>query len=96
MGNTIVSGESGDFVMGYVNTSCKIAEVFSPQNGGELSDSIVQNWTLQAIECYELKQNCEQCSISKGNYSFVCQMPKVVDSLLNEYGSPGKNLVRIF
>ena len=82
--------------MGYVNGACQISEVFLPQNGGEISDSIVQNWTLQAIECYEMEQNCENCSISKGNYSFVCQMPKVVESLLKEYGAPAKNVVRIF
>ena len=70
-------------------------EIFSPQTSGELSDSIVQNWTLQAIECYELKQKCENCSILKGNYSFVCQMPRVVDALLREYGAP-ENVIRIF
>lgn len=74
--------------MCFANSACKIAEIFSPQNNGALSDSIIQNWTVQAIECYELKKCCEKCSISKGNYSFVCQMPKVVDVLLRLYGSP--------
>lgn len=82
--------------MSFANSTCKIAEIFSPQTNGELSGSIVQNWTLQAIECYELKRNCENCSIAKGSYSFICQMPKVVDLLLKEYGAPSKNLVRIF
>ncbi len=62
--------------------------VFVPQNNGELSDSILQNWTEQAIECYRLCGNCSQCSISKGNYSFVCQMSKVVKKLLNTVGQP--------
>lgn len=82
--------------MGLSRGNCKIAEIFSPQTGGELSDSITQNWTLQAIECYEIQSDCEKCSISKGNYSFICQMPKIIKSLLDEYGAPSKNLVRIF
>ncbi len=63
-------------------------ELFYPQNNGELSDSITQNWTEQAIECYMLNGNCANCSISKGHYSFVCQMPKVVDTLKILYGEP--------
>ena len=76
--------------------NCCIKDVFSPQTHGEISDSIVQNWTLQAIECYELRSDCSKCSISRGNYSFICQMPKVVKQLLKEYGAPSKKVVRIF
>ncbi len=76
--------------------NCCIKDVFSPQTNGEISDSIVQNWTLQAIECYELCSDCSKCSISRGNYSFICQMPKVVKQLLKEYGAPSKKVVRIF
>ena len=65
-----------------------VQEAFYPQNNGELSDSITQNWTEQGIECYRLNGNCEKCSISKGHYSFVCQMPKVVDTLKILYGEP--------
>jgi len=54
---------------------------FFPQNE-EISDSIAQNWTRQALECYSLNCDCARCSISKGNYSFVCQMPKVIDALI--------------
>lgn len=82
--------------MGFINSACKIFEVFSPQTNGELSGSIIQNWTLQAIECYEIGCDCSKCSISKGNYSFVCQMPKVVDRLLKDFGEPAKNIVKIF
>lgn len=65
-----------------------ISDLYVPQNDGELSDSILQTWTPQAIECYELGQNCSKCSITKGNYSFICQMPKVIKVLLKEQGKP--------
>ena len=61
---------------------------FYPQNNGEISDSLTQNWTEQAIECYKLNCDCSNCSISKGNYSFVCQMPKVVKLLIKMVGKP--------
>jgi hypothetical protein len=64
-----------------------INDYFLPQTEN-ISDSITQNWTAQAVECYSLKCNCSQCSISKGNYSFVCQMPKVLDKLLKSCGEP--------
>lgn len=64
------------------------AEEFYPQNNGEISGSITQNWTEQALECYRLGCDCTNCSISKGNYSFVCQMPKVIDLLIGLTGKP--------
>lgn len=63
-------------------------EEFYPQNKGEISDSITQNWTEQALECYKLKCDCSRCSIAKGNYSFACQMPKVIDALMKSLGKP--------
>lgn len=57
----------------------------------EMSDSITQNWTEQALECYYIDCDCAKCSISKGNYSFICQMPKVIDTLLQTVGEPKKN-----
>lgn len=63
-------------------------EEFYPQTNGEISDSITQNWTEQALECYRLKCNCADCSVAKGNYSFVCQMPKVLDALIKSLGKP--------
>ena len=51
-----------------------ILDLYVPQTDGELSGSILQSWTPQAIECYELNQNCSKCSITKGNYSFICQL----------------------
>ncbi len=54
----------------------------------EMSDSITQNWTEQALECYYINCDCKKCSISRGNYSFICQMPKVIDMLLQTVGEP--------
>ena len=66
-------------------------ELYSPGND-EISDSITQNWTEQALECYYINCDCKKCSLSKGNYSFICQMPKVIDSLLQTVGEPDKKL----
>ena len=66
-------------------------EEFEPQNNGEISESITQNWTEQALECYKLGCDCSRCSISKGKYSFVCQMPKVIKILLKT-GKPAANI----
>lgn len=71
-----------------INKSSAISDLYVPQTDGELSDSILQSWTPQAIECYELNQNCSKCSITKGNYSFICQMPKVIKALLKDIGKP--------
>ena len=63
-------------------------ESYEPENNGEISESITQSWTEQALECYRLGCDCSRCSISKGQYSFVCQMPKVLDILINVCGKP--------
>ncbi len=55
---------------------------------GEISESITQNWTEQALECYRIKCDCKKCSLSGGNYSFICQMPKVIDALIHLTGKP--------
>lgn len=68
-------------------------ELYAPFNE-EISNSITQNWTEQALECYYLNCDCAKCSISKGNYSFICQMPKVIDTLLETVGEPEKELKR--
>ncbi len=72
----------------------KKSEIFLPQTNGEISDSIVQNWTLQAYECYSIRCNCAKCSINKGHYSFVCQMPKIVSALLKKQGKPDIKLIQ--
>lgn len=56
-----------------------------------ISDSISKNWTEQAVNCYTLQGNCQECPIGNGNYSFVCQMHKVVNKLLKEIGPPQKS-----
>ena len=62
-------------------------EYYSPANE-EMSDSITQNWTRQALECYHINCDCKRCSLSAGNYSFICQMPKVIDNLIKTIGVP--------
>ena len=63
-------------------------EYFECQTNGIISDSIVQNWTLQAYECYKLNSNCKMCPITKAKYSFRCQMKHIVDILLKTKGLP--------
>ena len=65
-----------------------------PRNNGEISTSITQNWTDQAIMCYSGGCNCIECSIAKGNYSFVCQMPNVVKVLLEQIGPPDQERIQ--
>ena len=64
-----------------------VDEYYSPANE-EMSDSITQNWTRQALECYYINCECKRCSLSAGHYSFICQMPKVIDNLLKTVGAP--------
>ena len=63
------------------------ADIFVPQTNG-ISNSILKNWTEQAFECYSIKCDCSKCSINKSQYSFVCQMPKVVKELLKNNIKP--------
>lgn len=63
----------------------------SPQDRETVSASITQTWTDQAIKCYITKANCNTCSIPRGNYSFICQMNKVVPVLLETLGPPDAN-----
>lgn len=68
-----------------------LKESYKPQTNGEISDSIMQNWTKQAVECYEINSDCARCSLNAGNYSFECQMPKIIKALLKAYGPPQNN-----
>ncbi|MDO5437676.1 MAG: hypothetical protein Q4F80_05715 [bacterium] len=72
----------------------KNADVFVPQTNGAISDSLLHNWTRQAFECYSIKCDCEKCSINKKQYSFVCQMPKVVKALLKNNIKPDIELIQ--
>lgn len=58
-----------------------------------MSNSITQNWTDQAIRCYYNNCKCSECSITKANYSFKCQMASVVQILLNELGPPDRDRI---
>lgn len=62
-------------------------EVF-PRTNGEISNSITKSWTEQALECYSIGCDCKKCSLKNGRYSFVCQMPKVIDILIKAVGEP--------
>ena len=63
------------------------------KENSEISNSITKNWTEQAIRCYLSNCNCIDCSISRGNYSFVCQMSSVIKILLEQIGPPEKNKI---
>ncbi|MDD3236733.1 MAG: hypothetical protein PHV37_01380 [Candidatus Gastranaerophilales bacterium] len=63
------------------------SEIYVSQNNS-ISDSIMQNWTPQAIECYKINSNCKKCSVSSGHYSFVCKMPDVIEHLVDSIGKP--------
>lgn len=66
----------------------------TPQEREEVSTSITQTWTEQAIRCYMTGADCANCDIPKGNYSFVCQMDKVVPVLLETLGQPDPRSVQ--
>ncbi len=68
-------------------------EYFVCQTNGVISDSIVQNWTPQALECYKINCRCEICPITKAGYSFKCQMKNIVDILLKTQGLPDEQTI---
>lgn len=65
-------------------------DMYMPANE-EMSVSITQNWTEQALECYSINCDCKKCSLRNGHYSFICQMPKVIDTLIQTVGLPEMN-----
>lgn len=79
-----------------VSTESKITETpwkLSPEEKESVSTSITQTWTDQAIKCYLTNADCANCSIPRGNYSFQCQMDKVVPVLLDNLGQPDPNRI---
>ena len=64
------------------------------QKEDEVSSSITQTWTDQAIKCYVTNADCANCVIPKGDYSFTCQMNKVVPVLVKNLGAPDPRRVR--
>ncbi len=71
------------------------SDLISPDSSGveEVSTSITQTWTDQAIKCYLTNADCANCSIPRGRYSFECQMNKVVPVLLKTLGQPDENRI---
>ena len=69
-------------------------ESFVCQTNGVISDSIVQNWTQQAYDCYKINSNCAICPITHAKYSFKCQMKHVVDILLETQGVPDEEAIK--
>lgn len=66
-------------------------DMYMPANE-EMSVSITQNWTEQALECFSINCDCKKCSLRNGHYSFICQMPKVIDTLIQTVGLPENEL----
>jgi hypothetical protein len=66
----------------------------SPDEHEDISRSITQTWTEQAVRCYMSGADCANCDIPKGQYSFVCQMNKVVPVLLDTLGQPDNKIVQ--
>jgi len=71
----------------------KEEDFFESQTGGVISDSIVQNWTIQALECYKLKCDCKKCEITKAGYSFKCKMKNIIEILLKNLGKPDEKAI---
>jgi len=65
-----------------------VSEFWAQRLDEDVSASITQTWTDQAIKCYLSSANCAGCTIPKGGYSFTCQMDKVVPVLLKNLGTP--------
>lgn len=68
-------------------------EPFEAQTKGVISNSIVQNWTIQALDCYKINCDCKKCPIKNGGYSFKCKMKEVVKILLKKYGKPNEKKI---
>lgn len=68
-------------------------EYFECKTNGLISDSIVQNWTPSALDCYKLNCECVKCPIAHRHYSFKCKMNQIVDILLETKGVPDENSI---
>ena len=68
--------------------SATVTDYWTEHLDEDVSASITQTWTDQAIKCYLSQANCATCSIPRGGYSFVCQMNKVVPVLIKTLGTP--------
>ena len=69
-----------------VETEAEQDELLLEDKG--ISASISKTWTDQAIKCHLTSADCANCSVYRGQYSFKCQMDKVVPILLEVLGEP--------
>jgi len=74
-----------------MNTEENNIQNYFSDSENDLSSSITQTWTEQAIECYSINCDCKKCSLKSGNYSFKCQMPRVINELITLIGKPTIN-----
>lgn len=72
-------------------TEEKNIQKYFSEGENDLSSSITQSWTEQALECYSINCDCKKCSLKSGNYSFKCQMPRVISELISLIGKPTVN-----
>ncbi len=68
-------------------------EYFECKTNGVISDSIVQNWTPSALDCYKINCKCVDCPIAHRHYSFKCKMNEIVDILLQTKGIPDEESI---
>ena len=71
-------------------------EFYELDTNSLVSDSIVQNWTQSAIDCYQINCDCSKCQIALGGYSFKCKMKNIVEILLKTKGIPYNNIFENF
>lgn len=68
-------------------------EFFECQTNGVISNSIIQNWTKSALDCYKINSRCDECPIARAHYSFKCQMKNIVDVLIKTQGIPDEKSI---
>ena len=66
---------------------------FESQTKGLISNSITQNWTPSAFDCYKINCCCAICPIRKNHYSFKCKMKEIVEILLKTKGLPNEKTI---
>lgn len=60
---------------------------------GAFAPSNVQNWTEEAVKCYESKFDCLNCNNYYLLISQPCQMKAAVIELFKKYGKPKKEFI---
>lgn len=61
-----------------------------PNAGFRLSNRCI--WTIQAVECWEVSQDCRACSVGPvmSGVEGGCHMPEKIQFLLEAYGEPNQ------